>query len=155
MDFQRAVERTNQRQVETHQDPSRRHERFTCDKLQAQKSSFQAWKASSLAFSLLVLVLLLAKWRELSSDLRLLQGLESLLESQEVNSTIPSSTVHLVGLAETLALVQLGSKSNETIDSNPRGASTDETLTRHMQVELSRELNGLQLLKFELDLFSG
>lgn len=60
-------------------------------KLQAHKSSFQAWKCVSLGYALLAALLLLAKWREVDTDLKLLAGLEQLLWARASNGSDPMS----------------------------------------------------------------
>jgi hypothetical protein len=53
--------------------------RHQLSKLQAHKSSFQAWKCVSFGYALLATVLLSAKWHEVSTDLKLLNGIDRLL----------------------------------------------------------------------------
>lgn len=157
-----------------------RSERQFCSKLQAHKSSFQAWKTVSFACSLLVLFLLVWKYHEISTDLRLIQGLKQLTVTQqqhlvEGNSSVTPNDVSIstsqlpqvVNLAEILAIgpqAILSSGFNDNITklmTNQRGFSStnnsvnDETLLRHIQIQFGRELNGNQLHQLEVELFSG
>uniref|UniRef100_A0A6G1S4B3 Uncharacterized protein n=1 Tax=Aceria tosichella TaxID=561515 RepID=A0A6G1S4B3_9ACAR len=64
--------------------------RHQLSKLQAHKSSFQAWKCVSFGYALLATVLLSAKWHEVSTDLRLLNGIDQLLwQTTAANSSAP------------------------------------------------------------------
>lgn len=55
--------------------------KFQLNKLQAYKSSFQAWKCVSFGYALLAIVLLFSKWHEVTTDLKLLTGIDQLIWS--------------------------------------------------------------------------
>lgn len=94
-------------------------ERQFCNKLQAHKSSFQAWKTVSFGCSLLALFLIACKWREVSNDLNMLTGIESLLEHEQVATNNKS-----------LQLININSTSNNdatttTITQQPTMSTSD------------------------------
>lgn len=103
--------------------------RHQLNKLQAHKSSFQAWKCVSLGYALFATVLLAAKWHEVSTDLKLLQGVEQILWSQQQQPTPGNSTTF--SLSEALALGGAsarapGSRANRSLAD--LADETDDTL---------------------------
>lgn len=102
------------------------------NRLQARKSSFQAWKVASFGCSLLVLVLLLSKLHEVSTDLSLLQGIERLL-SNGSPLNLPTSL------------------TNSTIAGTTNSSATSD-LASYL---INSDLNGHELLRAEVDSFTG
>lgn len=62
------------------------------NKLQAHKSSFQAWKSVSLVFALIVLVLIGSKRHEVGSDLQQLEAVARLILTRANNSQDQNET---------------------------------------------------------------
>lgn len=118
-----------------------------CNKLQAHKSSFQAWKCVSFGCSLLTIVLLLSKWYEVSTDLNLLRGIERILAT--ANSANTSTSWPPIPLEQLLPAVNESGFGMDSLDSN------NSMLMSHMQMSLNRELSGNQLLRQEVDAFVG
>ena len=153
--------------------------RHQLNKLQALKSSFQAWKCVSFGYALLATVLLSAKWHEVSTDLRLLNGIDQLLwqtgnshpnaslagalAEDRASSGRHNKSSELTGLqwepALALELLSSVNSSGDLLsDVANANASTDQSasmLVSHMQLTLGRELNGNQLLKQEVETFLG
>ena len=73
--------------------------RHQLNKLQALKSSFQAWKCVSLGYALFATVLLSVKWHEVSTDLKLLQGIDQLLWHQQAANSSATLAVNRTGAA--------------------------------------------------------
>mgnify|MGYP000854677023 CR=1 FL=1 len=118
-----------------------------CNKLQAQKSSFQAWKCVSFGCSLLAIVLLLSKWHEVSTSLQLLLNIDRLLlADQSASKSVSWPPVPLDLLLPPANETNFGPESME---------SNSSMLMSHMHISLSRELNGDQLLRQEVDSFTG
>lgn len=133
-------------------------------RLLAKKSSYQAWKCVSFGCSLLALLLLLAKWQEISSDLQLLANIEQLLWSQQqpppsegFNETVSGEpTWPPASMMSTPAISEFGgSTSNESISGTNSSSQQQQQqlVVSHMQVSVSRELQAKELLKKELDTF--
>ena len=126
---------------------------FESSKLQANKSSFQAWKSVSLGFALLALVLLGSKWYELSTDLRLLQSIESLLVAPQQNQTTfnvsaPEATAAPPPELDEAAPTGNGSDTAETA----LAAAANKTMAL---VAASRENGANQALRQEVEVFLG
>lgn len=142
------------------------------NKLQAYKSSFQAWKSVAFGYALLALVLVASKWREVSTDLSLLSGIDRLIWAQHgsssnetSNQTNGSSSVwppaSVVGL-ETLLTATANTTTPPTVGGQQVSATNSTTtegdnqlVSRHMQMVLGRELNGNDLLRREVETFLG
>lgn len=136
-----------------------------CNKLQSHKSSFQAWKCVSFGCSLLALMLLLSKWYEVTTDLHILSSIDQLLmQHQAGSSNITSLTWPPVPLEQLLppvneTLVASSSGPGLPSQSGPFGMESLDNnrtmLMSHLHITLSRELNGNQLLRQEVDAFIG
>lgn len=131
-------------------------------RLLAKKSSYQAWKCVSFACSLLALLLLLAKWQEISSDLQLLISFERLVSANNQNNTTtttaqqqndPSAPTTLPDVAWPPPPDLLAAASNG--QAGDAGNSSAQLLTQHMHISVGRELQGNQLLKKEVETFIG
>lgn len=122
------------------------------NKLQSQKSSFQAWKCVSFGCSLLAILLLLSKWYEVSTDLHLLLGIDRLLSTAA--SMAPSTNGSNLSWPP-VPLDQLLPAPNETNFGMESMESNETMLMSHMQMSLNRELNGNTLLRQEVDAFIG
>lgn len=136
-------------------------------RLLAKKSSYQAWKCVSFACSLLALLLLLSKWHEISSDLQFLLNIEQLVGAAPTsaavaansnNETTDSTATTSGGLDFTmmgeLPAMMMSSQqppTNETWDQR----SNHSLVVSHMQISVSRELQGNQMLKREVETFIG
>lgn len=122
-------------------------------KLQAHKSSYQAWKCVSFGCSLLAIVLLMSKWYEVSTDLKLLVGIDQLLTLQATANTSSQLTWPPVPLDQLLPATNTNESANmfglDTMESN------NSMLMSHMHMSLNRELNGNQLLRQEVEVFAG
>lgn len=129
-----------------------------CNKLQAHKSSFQAWKCVSFGCSLLALVMVLSKLYEVTTDLQLLLGIDRLLAlNLRANSSSPGPSGG-PGLSwPPVPLEELLPSVNETSANfgMESMSSNDSMLMSHMQMNLNREMNGDQLLRQEVDMFIG
>lgn len=137
-------------------------------RLQARKSSFQAWKCVSFGYAMLALVLLGAKWQEVSTDLHLLVGIERLLAASQTiraNGSVPPTggpsqplswpPVPLEMLVGEMGADGLG-ESNATRAFGMESLESNGTmLMSHMQMSLSRELSGSHLLRQEVEAFQG
>lgn len=110
-------------------------------KLQAHRSSFQAWKCVSLGYALLAVVLLLSKWHEAANDLKLLASIEQLIWPP-ANGSSPDGAWPADG-------AQAGAGSGG------QNSSSSEQMSRHMQLAAVRELSAGQLLRQEVEAFSG
>ena len=125
------------------------------NKLQAHKSSFQAWKCVSFGCSLLAIVLLLSKWYEVTTDLHLLLGIDQLLSLQQQqqqqvgNNSNGSITWPPVPLEMLLPAANESSFGMESMENN------GTMLMSHMHMSLNREHNSNQLLQKEVDAFVG
>lgn len=94
-------------------------ERQFCNKLQAHKSSFQAWKTVSFGCSLLALFLIACKWREVSNDLNMLTGIELMLaEQQNTNKQPVSSATSSLSINNTTTNDIFSSNNNSPTSSN-------------------------------------
>lgn len=129
-------------------------------KLQAYKSSFQAWKCASFGFALLALVLIGSKWHEVCTDVALLTEIDQLIWSQQqvfVNQTIAQQLQPNASLA--LSMDSILALSNWTAN-GPLGQEdgvglNSSLVAQHLQVMLGRELNGNELLRREVEAFLG
>lgn len=134
------------------------------NKLQAYKSSFQAWKCVSFGCSLLAIIMLASKCHEVSTDLNLLLGIQRLLlkssvvstgqteqQQQQQSSSDPGRSLTWPPVPIEL-LLPAANESNLGLESME---SNETMLMSHLQMSLSRELNGDQLLRQEVDAFVG
>lgn len=178
-------------------------------KLHSHKSSFQAWKTVSFACSLVAMFLIFIKWHEVSNDLKMLAGIESLLLGASPNQVHPSNGTGSSIASLTEALQFLNDDNNENATSmghserepaqpatgQPDSATLARSTTVHLNAQnapdhnhnhdhnqslainqilllhplesliggfreqmhllLSQELSSLQLLRVEIELFSG
>jgi len=160
------------------------HSSSSLNKLQAKKSSFQAWKCASFGFALFALILLVSKWHEVSTDYNLLTNIDHLIWAQNqarlsapANASAQSTRVAVSqqttppafpqqnGPASLWAGTTLGgqnkSVSSEEGAQNNQAVSSKETplqttdTDQHLQLLLGREQNGNELLRRELESFLG
>lgn len=145
-----------------HMMPEHQQPASLVNKLQAHKSSFQAWKCVSFGCSLLAIVLLISKWYEVTSDLQLLMGIDRLLALQTMqgaaqlaNTSNKNANGEPVLSWPPIPLESLLPAPNETSFGMDSLENNGTMLMSHMHMSLSRELNGNQLLRQEVDTFIG
>lgn len=126
-------------------------------RLLADKSSFQAWSCVSFGYALLALVLLSSRLHEISTDLRLLLAIDQLLWAQPGAGGAASMAPEAAGALNSTGWPQVALDTLLVAPGEP-GAGSDANgslLAAHMQVSLSRELSGSQLLRQEVEAFVG